>query len=342
MSDFLSLFFVRFFCPIFCPIFCPTSLSDLFICPIFLFRFSVGFICLIFSPISCSIFLSALFVSIYMSDFLSHFMSDFCAIFLSDLFLSDFFPIFLSDFISDYYPIFYVWFFCPTSTCPIFFIRFFCPIFFRFILSDLLVSDFLSYFFVRFSCPILCPIYFVRRVHVRFFVWYLWVGPTCSWPIFFWFFDPISCPIFARLLSDFLCPICFIRFFCANFFVRLVHVRFFVLFSLSDFLLYFLFDLMSRLFVRFFVLFFWPICCHIFGGDFSSKKIEHVSCIATLVMYCQCVKSFYYYDSIVSRHVWVSSRAIIVLWLLVSYSSSHQWRRTWPWDSKEQPQRKKT
>lgn len=135
-------FFVRFFVPLLCP----TYLSDLFICPIFLFRFSVGFICLIFSPISCSIFLSALFVSIYMSDFLSDFISDFCAIFLSDLFLSDFFPIFLSDFISDYYPIFYVWFFCPTSTCPIFFIRFFCPIFFRFILSDLLMPDFLSYF----------------------------------------------------------------------------------------------------------------------------------------------------------------------------------------------------
>ena len=176
-------------------------------------------------------------------------------------------------------------FFCPTCSCPTFF-RFFCPIsspiIIRFSISDFFVrllhvrfslSDsfvpffydlfcptcscpiFCPIFFVRFSCPILCPIYFVRRVHVRFFVWYLWVGPTCSWPIFFWFFDPISCPIFARLLSDFLCPICFIRFFCANFFVRLVHVRFlvlfslsdsFVLFSLSDFLLYFLFHLLSH------------------------------------------------------------------------------------------------
>ena len=197
--------------------------------------------------------------------------------------------------------------FCPTCSCPIF-----CLISLGW--SDLFLTDFFSDFSIRFHVrflPDYCPIFYVRFALSDFFV-----------RIF------LSYLFMSDFLSYFLCPI-LLSYFCPIYFVRLVHVRFFVLFSLSDFLLYILFDLMSRLFVRFFVLFFWPICRHIFGGDFSSKKIEHVvSCIATFVMYCQCVKSFYYYDSIVSRHVWVSSRAIIVLWLLVSYSSSHQWRRT--------------
>jgi len=196
LSNFLSDFFVRFFIRF--------SLSDLIICPIFLFRFSVGFICLIFSleheiAISCSIFLSDLFGSIYMSDFcpiscrnfirfsmsdffvrilLSYFLSDlfcptcscpiFCLIFLSDLFLSDFFPIFWSDFMSDFCPIF-VRFSMSDFLCPIFLVRIFgptcsCPI-----------------FFVRFFCPILSDLFY----------------PTC-------FFCPNFCPLFlADLLSHF-------------------------------------------------------------------------------------------------------------------------------------------
>ena len=216
---------------------------------------------------------------------------------------------------------FHVRYFCPTCSCPIF-VRFFvwifcpisCPIFIRFSMSDF----FVRLLHVRFSLSdsfvlFFCPIYFVRLAHARFFVWYF--CPTCSLPIFFWFFDPISCPIFARFLSDFLRPICFAGFFCPTcscpiFFVRFfrpIFVRFilsdvfmsdfFVLFSLSDFLPYFLPDLMSRLFVRFFILFF---------GRF----------VVTL---------FWVLSRQKSRHVWVS------------YSSSHQWRRTWPWDSREQP-----
>lgn len=187
----------EFFSPIFCPIFCPTSLSDfesdLFICTIFLFRFSVGFICLFF----------------------------------------------LFDF--------HVRSFCPTYSC-----RFICPIF----------------------CPVSCPIF------ARYFC------PTCSCPNFFWVFDPISCPIFVRFsMSDFLCPI-----FLSEFFVRLVHVRFF----LSDSFILFLSDL-------FYPTCLCPIFCPLFLADllshflcdFWSKKMEHVSsCNATFVMYYQYVSVF--------------------------------------------------
>ena len=174
------------------------------------------------------------------------------------------------------------------------------------------MPDFLSYFL----CSILLS-YFMSHLFC----------PTCSCPIFclislgwsdlfltdfFLIFrsDFMSdfCPIIVRFsMSDLLYPIFLCEFFCPTC-------------SCPILLSYFLCPISCSIFCS--------ICCHIFGGDFSSKKIEHVSCIATFVMYCQCVKSFYYYDSIVSRHVWVSSRAIIVLWLLVSYSSSHQWHRT--------------
>lgn len=156
MPDFIVRFFIRF------------SLSDLFICTIFLFRFSVGFICLIFSPISCSIFLSDLFVSIYMSDFLSDFMSDFLPdIFVRHVlvrFFSDFLIPFHVRFLPDFCPIFYVRFplsdffvrnFCPTCSCPIFFDRFFYPIFVRFILSDVFMTGFLSDFLSDFLADLL-------------------------------------------------------------------------------------------------------------------------------------------------------------------------------------------
>ena len=111
-------------------------------------------------------------------------------------------------------------------------------------------------------------------------------------------------------MSDFLCPI-----FLFEFFVRLVHVRF----SLSDSFILFLSDLFYPtcscpifcpiFFVRFLALFFarfdvssfCPIFCPLvladllshFLCDFSSKKMEHVSsCIATFVMYYQCVSVF--------------------------------------------------
>ena len=175
MPDFIVRFFIRF------------SLSDLFICTIFLFRFSVGFICLIFSPISCSIFLSDLFVSIYMSDFLSDFMSDFLPdIFVRHVlvrFFSDFLIPFHVRFLPDFCPIFYVRFslsdffvrnFCSTCSCPIFFDRFFYPIFVRFILSDVFMTGFLSYFlcpiFARFDvssfCPIFCPLFWPICCHM--------------------------------------------------------------------------------------------------------------------------------------------------------------------------------
>lgn len=116
MPDFIVRFFIRF------------SLSDLFICTIFLFRFSVGFICLIFSPISCSIFLSDLFVSIYMSDSF--------ILFLSDLFY-------------------------PTCLCPIF-----CPIFFVRFLPDSMSRLFVR-FFVPFFWPICCHIFCVISLQKR-------------------------------------------------------------------------------------------------------------------------------------------------------------------------------
>ena len=129
---------------------------------------------------------------------------------LSDLFLSDFFLIFLTDFMSD-----------------------FCPIFVPFSMSDFLFDLFVS----DFLCPILL---------------------SSFWPIYF---------------------------------ARRVHVRFFVLLSLSDFLLYFLPDLISRLFVRFLssffgrfvVTFFWMI---------SRQKRSNMSCIATFCHDCQCVSVF--------------------------------------------------
>ena len=85
-------------------------------------------------------------------------------------------------------------------------------------------------------------------------------------------------------MSDFLCPI-----FLSEFFVRLVHVRFF----LSD---------------LFYPTCLCPIFCPLFLADllshflcdFWSKKMEHdSSCIATFVMYYQCVSVFQYCDSIV-------------------------------------------
>ena len=176
---------------------------------------------------------------------------------------------------------------------------------------------------------------FFVRFHVRFFARYF--CPTCSCPIFFWFFDPISCPIF----PDF-CPIFYVRFSLSDFFVRLVHVRFsltdsFILF-LSDlfyptclcpifcpiFFVRFLPDSMSRLFVRFFVPFFWPICCHIFcvislqkRWNMSRHVMPPLSCTINVLVFLL----LWQYRI----HVWV--------W----YSSSHQWLRTWPWNSKEQP-----
>ena len=170
---------------------------------------------------------------------------------------------------------------------------------------------------------------FLVRFHVRFFARYF--CPTCS------------CPIFVRFsMSDFLCPIFFVRFFLSEIFVRLVHVRFsltdsFILF-LSDlfyptclcpifcpnFFVQFLPDSMSLLFVRFFVPFFWPICCHIFCVISLQKRWN------------------------MSRHVMpplsctINVLVFLLLWqyrihVRVWYSSSHQWLRTWPWDSKEQP-----
>ena len=132
---------------------------------------------------------------------------------------------------------------------------------------------------------------FFVRFHVRFFARYF--CPTCSCPIFFWFFDPISCLIF----PDF-CPIFYVRFSLSDFFVRLVHVRFsltdsFILF-LSDlfyptclcpifcpiFFVRFLPDSMSRLFVRFFVPFFGRFVVTFFVW-FLFKKDG-----TCLVMYC--------------------------------------------------------
>ena len=143
---------------------------------------------------------------------------------------------------------------------------------------------------------------FFVRFHVRFFARYF--SPTCSCPIFFWFFDPISCPIF----PDF-CPIFYVRFSLSDFFVRLVHVRFsltdsflFVRFILSDvFMSDFLSYFLCPIFARFDVSSFCPIFCPLFLADllshflcdFSSKKMEHVSsCNATFVMYYQCVSVF--------------------------------------------------
>ena len=176
---------------------------------------------------------------------------------------------------------------------------------------------------------------FFVRFHVRFFARYF--CPTCSCPIFFWFFDPISCPIFARFLSDFLCPI-----FLSEIFVRLVHVRFsltdsFILF-LSDlfyptclwrvFLSYFLCPIFARFdvssFCPIFCPLFWPICCHIFcvislqkRWNMSRHVMPPLSCTINVLVFLL----LWQYRI----HVWV--------W----YSSSHQWLRTWPWDSKEQP-----
>ena len=198
------------------------------------------------------------------SDFFVRFhlrlLSDFlCLIFLSDFYMSDFlYPILLSHF----FPIYFV-----RLAHARFFVLYslfdsFVLFYVQFILSDVFMSDFL------FDISGL-----VRLVLDRFF---------------FWFFDPISCPIFARLLSHFLCPICFIRFFCANFFVLLVHVRFFVLFSLSDSFVLFLSDLfcptcscpifcpiffvrfLALYFVRFDVSSFCPIFCALFLADLSS------------------------------------------------------------------------
>ena len=182
------------------------------------------------------------------------------------------------------------------------YVRFFVRLHVRF-LPDIFVRHVLVWFFPDFLsfCPIFCliflsefyPIFYVRIFLSDFFMSYFLCSillsyvlsdlfcPSCSCPIFFWFFDPISCPIFARFLSDFLRPIFFVRFFvrifCPTCSCPIFFVQFFVLFSLSDFLPYFLPDLMSRLFVWFFVLSFWPICCHIFCV-ISRQKRWNMSC----------------------------------------------------------------
>ena len=234
-------------------------------------------------------------------------------------------------------------------------VRLFSDFFVRFhlrLLSDFLCLIFLSDFYMSdFLYPILLshflPIYFVRLARVRFFVLFslldslvLFYVPFILSDVFMSdflfdisglvrlvldrFFSDFSIRFHVRFLPDY-CPIFYIRVALSDFFVRIFLSDLFM----SDFLSYFLCPILLSYFLcPISCSIFCSICCHIFGGDFSSKKIEHVSCIATFVMYCQCVKSFYYYDSIVSRHVWVSSRAIIVLWLLVSYNSSHQWHRT--------------
>ena len=105
------------------------------------------------------------------------------------------------------------------------------------------------------------------------------------------------CPIFVRFsMSDFLCPIFFVRFFYPIF-VRFILSDVFI----SDFLSYFLCPISCPIFARFDVSSFCPIFCPLFLADllshflcdFSSKKMEHVSsCIATFVMYYQCVSVF--------------------------------------------------
>ena len=176
---------------------------------------------------------------------------------------------------------------------------------------------------------------FFVRFHVRFFARYF--CPTCSCPIFFWFFDPISCPIFARFLSDFLCPIFFVRNFCPTCSCPIFFDRFFypifVRFILSDvfmtgFLSYFLCPIFARFdvssFCPIFCPLFWPICCHIFcvislqkRWNMSRHVMPPLSCTINVLVFLL----LWQYRI----HVWV--------W----YSSSHQWLRTWPWDSKEQP-----
>ena len=112
-------------------------------------------------------------------------------------------------------------------------------------------------------------------------------------------FCPISCPISARFfLSDFLsfCPI-----FC----------------------LIFLFDFMSDFYPIFYGRFFWPICCHTFwviSRQKRSNMCRHVlSLLSCTVNVLEFLLLWQY-----RIHVWV--------W----YSSSHQWLRTWRWDSKDQ------
>ena len=169
-------------------------------------------------------------------------------------------------------------------------------LFVRLIRVDLYVR-----FFVRFHVRFL-PDIFVRHVLVRIFSEFL-------------------IRFHVRFLSDFLCPIFFVRFFCPNFLSDLFMSDFFCPILLSYFCpIYFI----RRVYVRFFVLFFWPICCHIFcviSGQKRWNMSRHVmpplSCTINMLVFLL----LWQYRI----HVWV--------W----YSSSHQWLRTWPWDSKEQP-----
>ena len=155
-----------------------------------------------------------------------------------------------------------------------------CSIFLSDLFQLLIRVDLYVRFFVRFHVRFL-PDIFVRHVLVRFFSDFL--------IRFHVRFLPDFCPIFyVRFsLSDFLCPI-LLSYFCPIYFIRRVYVRFFILFSLSDFLPYFC-PIRCLVFLSSFLA---DLLSH-FLCDFSSKKMEHVSSsIATFVMYYQCVSVF--------------------------------------------------